>query len=41
MALEAIARRLNVLEDIQEIQRLKAQYCAFCDNNYDADGMTY
>ena len=35
-----IERRLGVLEDIQEIKRLKASYCAFCDNSYDADGLS-
>ena len=39
MSLEEIERRLGVLEDIQEIKRLKARYCVFCDNSYDADGL--
>ena len=39
MDLEEIGRRLRVLEDIQEIKKLKARYCAYCDDNYDADGL--
>ena len=39
MSLEDIERRLKVIEDIEEIKRLKARYCAYCDDNYDADGI--
>ena len=39
MTLENIESRLRILEDIEEIKRLKARYCAYCDNNYDADGI--
>ena len=39
MSLEDIERRLKALEDIEEIKRLKARYCAYCDDNYDADGI--
>ena len=37
MSLEEIERRLRVLEDVEEIKRLKARYCGYCDNNYEAD----
>jgi ketosteroid isomerase-like protein len=39
MNVEELARRLQVLEDIEAIKKLKARYCAYCDNNYDADGI--
>ena len=39
MSLEDIERRVKVLEDIEEIKRLKARYCAYCDDNYDADAI--
>ena len=39
MTLEDLARRIQVLEDIEAIKKLKARYCAYCDNNYDADGI--
>ncbi len=34
--LEARVRRL---EDIEAIKQLKARYCAYCDDDYDADGL--
>ena len=37
MSLEDIERRLRALEDVEEIKRLKARYCTYCDDNYDAD----
>lgn len=39
MSLEDLEKRLKTLEDIEEIKRLKARYCALCDDNYDADGI--
>jgi len=39
MNVEDLARRLQVLEDIEAIKKLKVRYCAYCDNNYDADGI--
>lgn len=39
MNLEDLARRLQVLEDTEAIKRLKARYCAYCDDHYDADGI--
>ncbi len=42
MTLEDIERRLRVMEDIEEIKRLKARYCSYCDDNYDVTGsLTY
>jgi uncharacterized protein (TIGR02246 family) len=37
--LERIERRLQVLEDAEAIRNLKARYAAFCDKQYDADGI--
>ena len=31
--------RLRRLEDIEAIKQLKARYCAYCDDHYDADGL--
>ena len=39
MSLEDIERRLRALEDMEDIKRLKARYCAYCDDNYDADNI--
>ena len=39
MSLENIEKRLKVIEDIEEIKRLKRRYCAYCDDNYDADAL--
>ena len=39
MSLEDLERRIRALEDIEAIKRLKARYCAFCDDNYDAEGL--
>ena len=39
MKVEELEQRLRVLEDVEEIKRLKAQYAALCDNNYDCDGI--
>jgi ketosteroid isomerase-like protein len=36
---EDLERRLQVLEDSEAIKKLKARYCAYCDNNYDADSI--
>lgn len=35
--MKTIEERLRVLEDIEEIRRLKARYAAACDDNYNAD----
>lgn len=34
-----IESRLRRLEDIEAIKQLKARYCAYCDDDYDADGL--
>jgi hypothetical protein len=31
--------RVARLEAVEEIKLLKARYCAYCDNNYDPDGI--
>ncbi len=37
--LERMDRRLQALEDAEEIRNLKAAYAARCDNHYDADAI--
>ena len=39
MATETVEERLQRIEDIEAIRLLKHRYCAFCDDNYDADGI--
>jgi ketosteroid isomerase-like protein len=39
MNLDTLARRIQVLEDIEAIKKLKARYCAYCDDHYDADAL--
>jgi ketosteroid isomerase-like protein len=39
LAMKTAIDRLQQLEDIEAITRLKAQYAAACDNNYDADAI--
>lgn len=39
MNLEEIEKRLRTLEDIEAIKRLKARYCAYCDDHYDAEAI--
>jgi SnoaL-like domain len=39
MNLEDLARRVQTLEDLEAIKKLKARYCLYCDNHYDADGI--
>ncbi len=34
-----LEQRIQRLEDIEAIKRLKARYCAFCDDHYDPDGL--
>jgi hypothetical protein len=34
-----LARRLARLEAIEEIKQLKARYCAYCDDDYNPDGI--
>ena len=39
MNLEDLDRRIKTLEDIEAIKGLKRRYCAYCDDNYDADAL--
>ena len=39
MSLESLEKRIRVLEDIEEIKKLKHRYCALCDANYNADAL--
>ena len=39
MSQQDLERRIQMLEDIEEIKRLKHRYCAYCDDSYDADGI--
>ncbi len=39
MTTQDVEQRLQVLEDVEEIKKLKARYCACCDDSYDADGI--
>lgn len=34
MGLEQLEKRIRVLEDIEAIKKLKATYCAYCDDNF-------
>ena len=36
---QELEKRLQTLEDIEAIKRLKARYCAMCDAGYDSDGL--
>ena len=37
MAASDLERRVETLESVEAIKRLKHQYCAYCDDGYDAD----
>ena len=39
MSLKRIEKKLQALEDIENIKKLKARYCYYCDDKYDADGI--
>jgi ketosteroid isomerase-like protein len=39
MPSEDLERRIKILEDIEEIKKLKRRYCAYCDDQYDADAL--
>ncbi len=36
---EELIARVRRLDDIEQIKQLKARYCAYCDDNYDAEGI--
>jgi uncharacterized protein (TIGR02246 family) len=38
-SMKTIEERLRVLEDIEEIRKLKARYAAACDDNYNAEAI--
>jgi SnoaL-like protein len=37
--IEELAAQTRRLEDIEKIKQLKARYCAFCDDNYNPQGI--
>ena len=37
--IEELAAQIQRLEDIENIKQLKARYCAFCDDNYNPQGI--
>jgi hypothetical protein len=37
--LRDVEQRLQTVEDVEAIKKLKYQYCAYCDDNYNADGI--
>ena len=39
MTMSDLERRVETLESVEAIKRLKHQYCAYCDDGYDADGI--
>lgn len=39
MSLKELEKRVQILEDIESIKRLKFRYARACDNKYDADEM--
>jgi hypothetical protein len=40
MDIEALAQRIQRLEDIEAIKQLKARYCEICDDNHNPDRIT-
>ena len=39
MTLQDLEKRIEAMESVEEIKRLKAQYCVYCDESFDADGI--
>lgn len=39
MNLQELEKRVQTLEDIEAIRKLKARYCGYCDAGYDAEGL--
>lgn len=39
MEMAQLEHRLRTVEDIEAIKKLKAKYCAACDDHYDADAI--
>lgn len=40
MTTEELAKRITIVEDIEAIKKLKARYCAICDDNHNPDKIT-
>jgi len=40
MDIGELEKRITILEDIESIKRLKARYCAICDDNHNPDKIT-
>ena len=40
MELNELAQRITILEDIEAIKKLKARYCAICDDDHNPDQIT-
>jgi len=36
---DELARKVQKLDDLEAIKRLKHRYCAYCDDNYNPDGI--
>jgi hypothetical protein len=39
MTMSDLERRIDTMESIEAIKKLKHQYCLYCDNGYDPDGI--
>ncbi len=39
MDIAELARKIQLLEDLEAIKILKHQYCAYCDDSYNPDGI--
>ena len=39
MPSDNLEQRIQALEDIEAIKKLKHSYCAYCDDQYDADAL--
>src|SRR5260370_30575669 len=39
MSVDNLEKRVQLIEDVEAIKKLKHQYCHYCDANYDADGI--
>ena len=40
MATMDLEKRITILEDIEAIKKLKARYCAVCDDDHNPDEIT-
>ncbi len=40
MTTEELERRITNIEDVEAIKKLKARYCAICDDNHDPEKIT-